>query len=108
IWTINPTIRGGDGQNQIKLEGYNPAEAKGTGISTIHFTVRSTGLWLFIVYGDKSPIGCIELVEDRDKILLLATTRKDGKVLAHCSRPSPQKISPRSGGTKRAPKTSIN
>ena len=80
IWTVNPTLVGGDGLTQIHLEGYNPAEAKGTGICNIHLTQRSAGLWLFIVYGDKSPIGCVELVEERDKIILLATTRKDGKV----------------------------
>ena len=76
IWTVNPTIVGGDGLTQIHLEGYNPAEAHGTGICNIHFTQRVAGLWLFIVYGDQSSIGCIELVEERDKIIFLATDAK--------------------------------
>jgi hypothetical protein len=80
IWTINPTIVGADRRQQIHLEGYNPAEAHGTGVCDIHFTLRPAGLWLFIVYGDQSSIGCIELVEERDRIVFIATTRKDGKV----------------------------
>lgn len=80
IWAVDPTIVGVDGINQVCLEGYNPAEAHGKGICDIRFTLRSGGLWLFVVYGDQSDIGCVEVVEERDKLIFLATTRKDGKV----------------------------